>query len=57
MKDLILELAEIANAYRTTLIREQREVKSEEAKKVVQSMIDEVNNTLDKVNAKCKTNY
>jgi len=57
MNDLILELAEIANAYRTTLIREQREVKSEEAKKVVQSMIDEANATLDKVNAKYKTNY
>jgi len=57
MKDLILELAEIANEQRNSLIMEKQNATSEEAKKVVQSMIDEVNNTLDKVNAKHKTNY
>jgi hydrogenase maturation factor HypE len=57
MKDLILELTELANAYRNTLIREQKDATSEEAKKAIQSMIDEVNNTLDKVNAKYKTNH
>ena len=57
MKNLVLELAEIANAYRNTLIREQKDATSEETKKAIQSMIDEVNNTLDKVNAKYKTNH
>jgi hypothetical protein len=57
MKNLILELAEIANEQRNSLIMEKQNATSEEAKKVVQSMIDEVNNTLDKVNAKYKTNY
>jgi len=57
MKDLILELAEIANEQRNSLIMEKQNATSEEAKKVVQSMIDEANATLDKVNAKYKTNY
>lgn len=57
MKNLILELAEIANAQRNSLAREKQNATSEEAKKSLQSMIDEVNNTLDKVNAKYKTNH
>jgi hypothetical protein len=57
MKYLIFELAEIANEQRNSLIRDKQNATSEETKKIIQSMIDKVNATLDKVNAKHKTNY
>jgi hypothetical protein len=57
MKYLIFELAEIANEQRNSLIRDKQNATSEETKKIIQSMIDKVNATLDKVNEKYKTGY
>jgi hypothetical protein len=57
MKELVKDLANIANAYRNTLIMDLRSATTPEAKEYIQHLINDVNSTLDEVNRKYKTNF
>jgi len=57
MKELVKDLANIANSYRNTLITELRTTTSPEARQFIECLINDVNSTLDEVNRKYKTNF